>query len=317
MKAITNTGTNQLTWMDWPLPMPKPGQVRIRTGACGICATDLAMIAGWSRTGFPAIPGHEWAGLVDSVGLNVDETIIGQHCVGENVLSDGGEVGFEYPGGYGEYFITDARNIYRIPDQFPLSTATLIEPLAVCVRAVRKLTTDGMDRALMYKAGIKYICMVGGRDDHLKMATELGAIQTINYHDIEGDLSTVIHRSVGELFPIVVEASGSSAAIEAALELVQKCGQLLVLGDYGRARASFKWNHLLHQEIEIIGSNASADAWPEAVRLATSGYLPLERFITHCLPASSFTEGIELTRGRRGYVIKVVLDWTKYGQTQP
>ena len=26
------------------------------------------MIAGWPRTGFPAIPGHEWAGTVDAAG---------------------------------------------------------------------------------------------------------------------------------------------------------------------------------------------------------------------------------------------------------
>ena len=68
MKAIVNTAPGQLEFQELPLPEPGAGQVRIRTGACAICATDLVMIAGWDRTGFPAIPGHEWAGTVDAAG---------------------------------------------------------------------------------------------------------------------------------------------------------------------------------------------------------------------------------------------------------
>jgi D-arabinose 1-dehydrogenase-like Zn-dependent alcohol dehydrogenase len=46
MKAIVNTGPGRLELKEWPTPTPGPGQVRIRTAACGICATDLKMIAG-------------------------------------------------------------------------------------------------------------------------------------------------------------------------------------------------------------------------------------------------------------------------------
>ena len=47
MKAIVNTSANRLEMLEYPLPQPGRGQVRIRTGACGICATDMEMIAGW------------------------------------------------------------------------------------------------------------------------------------------------------------------------------------------------------------------------------------------------------------------------------
>ena len=59
---------------------------------------------------------------------------MGQPCVAENVLADGGEVGFEHPGGYGQYLLTEARNVHPLPEDFPPTTAALIEPLAVCVR---------------------------------------------------------------------------------------------------------------------------------------------------------------------------------------
>ncbi|MAE30524.1 MAG: dehydrogenase, partial [Verrucomicrobiales bacterium] len=81
--------------LEMPVPAAGPGEALIRTGACAICATDLKMFAGWERTSFPAVAGHEWSGTVDAVGEGVDGPLVGRRCVGENVLSDGGEVGFE------------------------------------------------------------------------------------------------------------------------------------------------------------------------------------------------------------------------------
>jgi 2-desacetyl-2-hydroxyethyl bacteriochlorophyllide A dehydrogenase len=323
MKAIVNTSTNLLELQELPIPQPGPGQVRIRTGACGICATDLLMIAGWDRTPFPSIPGHEWSGTVDAVGESVSTTLAGRHCVAENVLSNGGEVGFEFPGGYSQYFITEAANVIPLPDNFPMTTAALIEPLAVAVRGVNKLHLKGHKRGLVIgdgpiglltlmllkHAGLDEVIVIGGRSPRLAIAQESGASQIIDYHSIEGDLAAGIKKITQTDFPIVVEASGAPAAIQASLELAGLCGQVLVLGDYNGAQAGFEWNHLLHRELELIGSNASAGAWLEAVRIAIEGRLPLERLITHRLPINRFAEGVELTRSRRGDVVKVVLEW--------
>jgi 2-desacetyl-2-hydroxyethyl bacteriochlorophyllide A dehydrogenase len=327
MKAIVNTAPNHLEFQQLPLPQPGPGQVRIRTAACGICATDILMIAGWERTSFPAIPGHEWSGTVDAIGEGVDESLVGRRCVAENVLPSGGEVGFEHPGGYSQYFISEAANLYPLPDDFCMTTAALIEPLAVSLRGLKKLRLDDKSRALvigdgpigllmvmlLQRAGIDQIIVVGGRDQRLVIAKESGASQVLNYHQIEGNLSARILQTAGKTFPLVVEASGSAAAMQASLTLTSVCGQILVLGDYGEARADFAWNHLLHRELEIIGSNASAGAWSDAVELTVEGELPLERLITHRLPAQRFAEGIELTRSRRADVVKVVLEWTEEG----
>jgi len=323
MRAIVNTAPNHLEMMEYPTSHPGPGQVRIRTGACGICATDLEMIAGWERTGFPAIPGHEWAGTVDAVGAGVDEVLIGHRCVAENVLDDGGEVGFEHPGGYAEYLVTDAARLQIPPDDFPLATATPIEPLAVAVRARRRLRPDAGDPALilgdgpigllmlqlLVREGDRHVVMVGGREPRLALAAELGVAQTLNYHHLGGDMAVAIHDETGVEFSTVVEASGSVTGMEAALELAGPCGRVLMVGDYGPWHASFRWNHVLHREIELIGSCASAGAWPEAVRLAVEERLPLERLVTHRVPVERFQEGVELTRSRQGDVVKVVMEW--------
>ena len=313
MKAIVNTGPGRLEMLDLPTPEPGPGQVRIRTGACGICATDIEMIEGWERTGFPSIPGHEWSGTVDAVGLGGDSSIVGRRCVGENILLGGGEVGFEHPGGYAEYFITEARNLQFLPKTFPFMTAALIEPLAVCVRGVRRLRGDTGDPVLVFGDGPiglivtrllaslgKRVTLVGGRQSRLKLAWDLGASRTVNYH--EGWIE-------GQKFATIVEASGSTQAVEASLDLSAPSARILLIGDYGSDRASFPWNTILHREIELIGSNASADAWPEAVRLAVDEKFPLNRLITHRVTANEFQVGVDLMRTRREGVIKVVIEW--------
>ena len=119
MMALVNTARGKIEEMiERPMPEPGPGQVRIRTAVVGICGTDIEMIDGWERTNYPATPGHEWSGRVDALGAGVDGALIGRACVAENVLRDGGEVGFEHPGAYGQFFLTDAANLQFLPDHF-------------------------------------------------------------------------------------------------------------------------------------------------------------------------------------------------------
>lgn len=345
MKAIANFGPGQLELREVSLPVPGRGQVRIRVAAVGICATDLEMIAGWDRTGFPAIPGHEWSGVVDAAGPGADRGLIGRRCVAENVLADGGEVGFEHPGGYAEFLITEAANVHALPASIAFPAATLIEPLAVSVRGLRRLRLEDKRSALILgdgpigllmltllsRAGVGDIVVVGGRNGRLALARELGASSTINYHQHDADLVNAIRaaaanspdahggrtpsaptngrgtRRVPELFPNVIEATGSAASAGAALELVAKQGKILIVGDYRAARADFPWLHLLHHEIELIGTNASAGAWAEAVQIAPE--LPLPRLVTRTFPAAEFAQAVDLVRGRAADVVKVILSW--------
>jgi len=319
MNAIVNTGPGQLEWLTLPTPAPAAGQVRIRTAACGICATDLHMIAGWDRTGFPSIPGHEWSGVVDAVGDDVDASLIGLPCVAENVWSDGGEVGFEHPGGYGQFLFTESRLVHTLPATFPLWAAPLIEPLAVCVRAMRKLRTDisprpalilgdgpiGLLMLLLLRRAGADVTLIGGRPARLTLAETMGASCALNYHSPD-DMEHLTKRD--GTFGTVVEASGGPSSMTTAMQAAGRGAKLLVVGDYGPARADFPWNQLLHQELELIGSNASADAWSDAVTLATRGGLPLQQLVTHRLPARDFPQAIGLARYDRT-AVKVVIEW--------
>lgn len=317
MRAIVLVAPGRLEMREAPTPNPPQGHVRIRTAACGVCATDLAMIDGNPRVKPPAILGHEWAGTVDAVGPGVDGGLVGQRCVAENVLARGGEVGFEHPGGYGEFFVTEAANVQVLPATFPLVAAALNEPLAVCVRAMRRLGETGEGDALVLgdgpvgllmlvllkRAGVKKVVVAGGRKGRLRLARQLGAREAMDYH--QGGKTT----RYGYRFCTVVEASGSAKGMHSAMNMVCRGGKVLVIGDYGQARADFPWNRLLHGELQLIGSNASAGAWPEAVRLATEPGFPLGRLVSACLPAERFAEAIDMVRSRRADVVKVVMQW--------
>lgn len=323
MRAIVNTGPGVLELRELPKPVPGPGQALIRTAFCGICATDLQMIAGWDRTGFPSIPGHEWSGVVEAVGSGGDPALVGRACVAENVLSDGGEVGFEHPGGYGECFLTEARNVLPLPAGFDLAAAALIEPLAVCVHALDRLGRQvGADEpvlvigdgaigllltAVLAERGCRGVTLVGGRSGRLALAADLGAGRTLNHHELTGPFARAVAEAAGRRFPLVFEASGSPTAVDACLEIVEPRGTVVVIGDYGPARASFSWTTLLHRQAAILGSNASAGAWPEAVRLAPT--LPLARLASRRLPADRFAEGMALVKARDPAIVKVVLEW--------
>jgi len=331
MRAIVLVAPGRLEMREVPRPNPPQGHVRIRTAACGVCATDLAMIDGNPRVKCPAILGHEWSGFVDAVGTGADEALVGKACVASNILEDGGEVGFEHAGGYGEFLVTAADNVQVIPAGFDMTAAALIEPLAVGVRAIRRLRLQDKRAALIFgdgpvgllmlvllrRAGVENVLLVGGRAGRLALARQLGAADVVNYHEVAFDLAAAIAEkfctgascAATPGFPNVVEATGSAAAMAAALELAAPGGKVLVIGDYGDARADFPWTLLLHRELELIGSNASAGAWPEAVRLAADPSFPLARLVSARLPAARFAEAIGLVRSRTGDVVKVIMEW--------
>lgn len=323
MRALVQTAPGRLELLEWELPEPGIGQVRIRTHAVGICATDLKMLAGWERTGYPAIPGHEWSGVVDAVGVGVDPGILGKPCVAENVLEDSGEVGFEHPGAYGEFFITEACNLYLLPDECDLNVAILAEPLAVVLRGIRRLRLNEINECLVFgdgpigllslvvlrHFGVKRVFMVGGVPERLAVAGELGATDVYPYRQAGENLAEAVRKAFGTEFPLVIEASGSACAAQASLQLAQHTGLILIIGDYDGARADFEWNILLHRELSLVGSNAGAGAWQEAVSLLIGGQLPLDKLVTHRFPIEQFQEALEMVRNRRDSVIKAALVW--------
>ena len=325
MKAIVNTGKGRLEMQELALPEPGPEEVRIKTAACAICSTDFTMIDGCVRSHYPAVLGHEWSGIVDKAGKGVDSSLQGKPCVGENILDNRKEVGFELPGAYGEYFITRANKLYILPKSYSLINAALIEPLAVCLRGLKRLRLENRENALIFGDGsigllmlillkresIKHVIVVGGREARLKPAEQFGAECVVNYHKEKNIIKAIRAKSGISLFHNIVEAAGSSEALESTVKLSAKNAHILLIGDYDKVRTDIPWQNFLHQELELIAGNAGTDFWQDAFNLAVKKRFPLDKLISHIIPSDNFKEAIETARSKKSDAIKVVIEWVR------
>lgn len=82
MKAAVLRAVNQpLTIEDVQVDNPRAREVLIRTGAVGVCHSDLHYIEGKYAAPFPTILGHESAGVVEKIGADVTYVKPGDHVI--------------------------------------------------------------------------------------------------------------------------------------------------------------------------------------------------------------------------------------------
>ncbi len=72
------------------LDAPQESEVRVRLKATAICHSDIASLRGhWAGGATPVVGGHEAAGIIESIGANVDDVAVGDHVVVTLVRSCG------------------------------------------------------------------------------------------------------------------------------------------------------------------------------------------------------------------------------------
>lgn len=126
---------------DRPIPDPGPHEVRIKVYACGVCHSDQFIVdAIWPGLRLPRVPGHEVAGVVDTLGTEVRAFEAGQrvgvgwyggHCAicaacrdGDFILCENPRItGLTHDGGYAEYMLASADSLAPIPDNIPFPEA--------------------------------------------------------------------------------------------------------------------------------------------------------------------------------------------------
>src|ERR671912_50293 len=178
MKGIVWHGPEEMSVEDVPVPEVEPGTVIVRPTAAGICGSEIEGYLGrmGNRTP-PLVMGHEFAGTVTEVGEGADEDLLGR-LVAVNPLSSDGTcrlclagltnlcpnrslVGIHSPGGFAEYTLAPAANVYPLPDGVEARTGALAEPLANGVHAARLGLADGpVDHTVVLGAGtIGLMCL--------------------------------------------------------------------------------------------------------------------------------------------------------------
>ena len=125
----------ELEMVEREIPEPRPGTVRVKVEACGICHSDSVTVEGLlPGIEYPRVPGHEVVGEVDKVGDGVkgwkvgDRVGIGWHggqcgychncrrgdffaCLNEHLTT-----GVTFDGGYAEYLVAPASGLAAVPE---------------------------------------------------------------------------------------------------------------------------------------------------------------------------------------------------------
>lgn len=79
--AVVHRRGGLFTFEDVVIDTPRSDEVLVRIVACGICHTDIAARDGLFATRFPAVFGHEGAGIVEQVGADVSRVRAGDRVV--------------------------------------------------------------------------------------------------------------------------------------------------------------------------------------------------------------------------------------------
>ena len=111
--------------------------------------------------------------------------------------------------------------------------------------------------------------------------------------------------TAGDGADIVIECSGAGPAVNLALEIVRRRGQVTQMGLFGRP-VEVDFEKVAYKELQVGGGiGQRRPAWRRALRLMGSGDLQPERLISHRLQLEEFGKGFELLERQEG--MKVIL----------
>jgi L-iditol 2-dehydrogenase len=246
-------------------PEPGPGEVVLDIAAALSCGTDVkSVLRGHpSIAAYPSRLGHEFAGVVASVGAGVEGVVEGDRVFCGNSAPCGicrpcrrGQESLcedllYLLGGFAEQVLVPPRiverNLHRVPEGLALQTAALAEPLACVVHARDVVALRPGDRAAVLGAGslglmqCALLASAGAEpivlDPHperLAAARAFGAAETVRAVRGPDDGERVRELTGGRGADLVVEAVGRPEAWELAVAMAAPGGTVNLFGGCAR-----------------------------------------------------------------------------------
>ena len=333
-KALRLHGVSDLRLHDEPLPVPGSGDLLVRVTAVGICGSDLRWLAqagiGNERLTEPLVPGHEFAGVIDSserrgqrvavdpaISCGACEFCQGGHpnlCTAQRFAGQATQ-----DGALREYLAWPLRCLYPLPDALTDADGAMLEPLGVAIHAVDlSHLRAGMTVAVLGCGPVGLLI--------LQLARTLGAVRLIATdtlpHRLEAArlLATVDPfqadggREAGEIVAatggrgvdIAFETAGDNAAVEAAVASLRPGGCLVLVGIPADDRTSFSASIARRKGLTIKLSRRMKHTYPRAIHLVETGAVDVRSLVTHRFPLAQFDRAFDVARRREG--LKVIVE---------
>ena len=346
MKAVTVYGPRDARMEDVPKPIADGDFLVMKVMRTGVCATDLSIFTGESsfiRSGEIKIPcrfGHEWAGVVESVGPDVKEFKVGDRVYCDNFVSCGvcdacrrgdymqcadiHSVGTIHcwDGCYAEYMKMPERHVFRLPDELSMDEGALIEPASIAYDAFHGVTLTEEDTAVVYGTGAigmvavwlaKYygagqVILVGRSDNKLALAPSLGADKTVN-NRTEDAVERIRELTGGKGADLIVETTGAAAALRDSILATARYGRISVVSFYERNLDDLPIDPLVHRCISMVGAAGRDGNAPAVCEIMRKNPVKLTPMITHHVPFADCIDAFENEETYHGTKIKVMIDF--------
>jgi propanol-preferring alcohol dehydrogenase len=259
--AVVEQFGKPLVFQEWEIPTPGPGQILVKTEACGVCHTDLHAARGdWPlKPALPFIPGHEGIGLVAAVGAGV--TIVKEgdrvgvpwlysacgHCeyclkAWETVCPQAQFGGYTKNGGFAEFILADPNYVAHIPAGLdPKQAAPLICAGITTYKGIKETQAKpgewiaisgigGLGHLAVQYAKVMglQVCAIDIDDGKLAHAKLLGADLVVNAKT--GDPAATLKKETGGGAHGVLITAPSLPAFKQGIEMTRKLGTCVLVG---------------------------------------------------------------------------------------
>jgi 2-desacetyl-2-hydroxyethyl bacteriochlorophyllide A dehydrogenase len=315
-----------------------PGEALVRTHCVGVCGTDTSAYLGkFALFRYPRIPGHELGVEVVEVGAGVESVRPGDRCSVEPYMNNPDSfasrrgagnccqslqvLGVHTDGGLRDRFVIRASKLH--PSQkLEFEQLALVETLAIGCHAVNRAAPKSGEHLLIIGAGpiglsvLEFARLAGSQVTMMDMNAErlefcrrtYDLSNTVESRGDGSEIAQLQEITGGELYPIVLDATGSAASMNSALNYVAHTGTLVYVGI--TTQDIVFSDRLFHsREMTLKASrNALPDDFRRIIKLIEEGKIDTSRWITH---RAAFEDVIEVfesfTRPETG-VIKAMIN---------
>ncbi|SDE56794.1 D-arabinose 1-dehydrogenase, Zn-dependent alcohol dehydrogenase family [Blastococcus fimeti] len=328
---------------DVPIPEPGPGQVLIKVEYCGICHSDLTLIAGgFGGMNVPDVvtQGHEASGTIAALGPGVTGWSVGDRVIPAagrpcgrcaNCLRGGAAgpclqielMAFAYDGAWAEYTLAGAFGLTQVPDGVPMDQAAILAdavstPFGAVVHtaqvrigeAVGVWGVGGIGTHIVQLArlvGAHPIIAVDIEEDVRERSLELGADHAFDSRD--PDLAAKIAEVTrGRMLDVAFDAVGLKVTFEQGLALLANGGRVVVVGLSGQevtlgTTAGFGLSR--KQAMGHLGYQTTDIG--TLVQLVAAGRLDLSRSVSEVVSLEDVGEGIRRLHEHEGNPIRILV----------
>jgi L-iditol 2-dehydrogenase len=342
MKAVVyyERASGAVEVRDVPIPTFGPDECLVRVRYCGVCGTELHLFHGQlnSLAHPPVILGHEWCGEVAEVGERVQGFRPGDRVVSETAAYTCGtcsfcrsgeyhlcpeRLGFGYgvDGAFTSYVRARAVLLHHIPEGVTDEAAAMCEPICVAYNALFEKSRIrpgdtvviigpgpvGLFALQLAKlAGAGTVMVTGTSRDkgRLALAKQLGADFTVVVPDED---PVPLIRGVGDGMGahLVVDCAGTGPAVQQAIDLVRRNGQITKIG-FALKPLNLTLDEIVTRGITLQGSfSHNWKTWEAVLELLRLGRIQTEPMLSAILPITSWREAFEQLESQQA--VKVLL----------